>query len=153
MDEPTGVATLSLLLPEDTIDYQVKYPGTDKPTGWVITLAAAHHEKAQRYARQKAEREIRKAQAIEQSQYNFKKVKVEERSLEDTRRENVMFVVSRIIGWNPVSFPGINGGNAIEFSDDAALDLLLNPKLGFVFSQLVDVINDDRSFMPRSVTN
>jgi hypothetical protein len=46
--------------PADTTDLQILQPGTDKPTGWVVTLAGPSHPKAIAWASANARQGLRR---------------------------------------------------------------------------------------------
>jgi hypothetical protein len=71
------------------------------------------------------------------------------RSLEEVEAENVRFVADRIVGWSGISRRGDDGQVAeIPFSRDAAIEMLANPALGWLFGQCLAFISTDSNFLP-----
>lgn len=150
MTEINGVAVdLSALMPEETTVYEVRKPGSREPTGWKIILAGISHPKAQAWSNAQQRRSLHRAAQVEAQQANGRKVKPDERELDEVTRENVGWVVSRIVDWTPVKI----GAETYVFSDQVATELLLQPKMGWVFVQLIEAITDETAFLPRSATS
>lgn len=137
---------LGALVPADTAVLEIMKPGGSEGTGWKITFAGPAHEKTLRWSNDNARRQLRRQQQIEQAQANGRKYKAEDRDVDDVRAENVGWVVSRIVDWTPIKI----AGEVIAFSDQAATALLVQPQLGWAFSQMVDFLSDERAFMQRS---
>jgi hypothetical protein len=144
-----AAADLSALIPLDTIEYEVKAPGGVQGTGWIITLCDDAHPKAQAYQNERARERLRKERMIEQAQVNGRKYQADERTPDEERERNAKWIVSRIVGWTPVKLPGF-GDEPLAFSDETATRVLMHPKMGWLFAQLIDVVTADRSFTPRS---
>lgn len=119
-----------------------------QPSGWKITFAGPAHAKTVAYSERQSRRDLHKQALIEQARVNGKKYKAEERTPADVRRDNVEWIVARIVDWTPVSL----GGAPIAFSETAAMELLVRPELGFVYAQCIEFLNEDKSFMKRSAT-
>jgi hypothetical protein len=143
-----AVANLMDDLPMDTSDLHVVKPGTNKRTGWVVTFAGPGHPKTIALNTETLRKQLDEAKRIKQSQANSRKVKLDDEQPEDSRREFIEGLVARIVTWSPVDF----GEGPIEFSDKAAVALLLDPKKGAYVSQFVDFLIDDRAFMKGSAT-
>lgn len=143
-----AVVDLSAIVPQDTADIEILKPGGTEGTGWIITMAGPSHPKAVAYANDQARRNLREQNLIKAAQVNGKKYKPDEKSPDEQRVENVKWIVSHIVDWTPVSL----GGDPIQFSEKAATDLLLKREMGWAFIQLVEFLNDDRSFTKRSET-
>ena len=150
--EANNVADLSGMMPVDSSVLEILKPGGTEGTGWKITFAGPSHPRTVAWANEAARRALRKQQRVEQAQANGKKYRADEREPDDVRRENVEWVVSRIIGWTPVRITSI-APEPIEFSDKAAIDLLMQPGMGWAFAQMVDFLGEERSFTPRSATS
>jgi hypothetical protein len=135
------------ILPQDETTIEIMKPGGIEGTGWKVTLAGPAHEKTQAWVLENTRRNLRKQQQIEAAQVNGRKFKPEDRDVTDARRENVEWVVSRIVDWTPVKI----GAETFPFSDAVAVDLLSRPALGFAFNQIVEAIGDERSFTKASV--
>lgn len=137
---------LTDIIPADETVKEIMKPGGIEGTGWKITLAGPAHPKAVKWANDKQRRELKRAERIEAAQANGRKVKPEERDVDETRRETVGWVVSRILDWTPVKI----GGEEFPFSDEAAMNLLLRPSMGWAFGQIAEWLEDERSFTKAS---
>lgn len=134
---------LSAFVLNDTAILEILAPGGVTSTGWNITFAGPGHPKAVAFNEAKTRENLRRQRQIEAAQVNGRKFKPEDREVDEVRRENVAWIVARIIDWTPVK---LGAGDPITFSDDAAFKLLLNPDFAWVLSQMVDFITDERSF-------
>jgi hypothetical protein len=148
--DTNAVVDLSALIPLETAVLEILKPGGIESTGWKITFAGPAHPKTVAWQNEQSRKNLRKQQQIEQAQVNGRKFKADDKDPDEQKRETVSWIVSRIVDWTPVK---LGPGDAITFSDSAATDLLVKPELGWAFSQMVDFITDDRSFMQRSATN
>lgn len=149
MDTETNkpvVANLADDLPMDTADLHVVKPGTNKRTGWVVTFAGPGHPKTIALNNETSRKQLDEAKRIKQQQANGRKVKIDDEQPEENRREFIEGLVARIVTWTPVDF----GEGPVEFSDQAAVTLLLDPKKGSYVAQFVDFLIDDRAFMKGS---
>lgn len=150
MDDGASAAIdLSAVMPSDTSAYEMKAPGTGAPTGWKITLAGPGHAKAIAWSNEQQRKGLRRQAQIEAQQANGRKIKAEDRDLDEVRRDNIGWVVSRILDWTPVKIEG----EVFAFSDESAAKLLLKPTMGWAFVQLIDALADERTFTPRSASN
>lgn len=136
------VLSLDSILPKDTSTLSILKPGTDQPTGWTVEFAGPSHAKTVEWANEAARKSLRKSQSIEQQQLNGKKVKVEDRTPEDVKKENVQWVVARIVDWSPVKI----GDKTYTFSESNAMELMLKPEMGWAFVQMVDFLTAAESF-------
>ena len=139
---------LSGATPAETAVIEILKLGREQGTGWFITLAGPAHPKTIAWADQAARRSLQRQAAMEAAQVNGRKYKPEEKTPESQRRENVAWVAARIIDWTPVNL----GEGAIAFSEDAAIELLSRPEMGWAFAQLCEHLADERSFMRPSAT-
>jgi hypothetical protein len=144
--EPNTVTNLVDDLPMDTADLHVVKPGTNKRTGWVVTFAGPGHPKTIALNNEASRKQLDESKRIKQQQANGRKVKIDDEQPEENRREFIEGLVARIVTWTPVDF----GNGPVEFSDTAAVELLLDPKKGAYVSQFVDFLIDDRAFMKDS---
>jgi len=133
---------------EDTADMVVLHPATGEPTGWRITFAGPGHPKAVEQSNRLQRKRLREEKSREQAQMNGRKWKAEEKTPEEIRAENVAFVVERILGWTPVR---INGED-LPFTPENATRLLLDPKKGKLFTQMLEFLAAEESFTKRSAT-
>jgi hypothetical protein len=141
-----AVANLADDLPMDTAVLHVVKPGTNKRTGWEVTFAGPGHPKTIALNNETSRKQLEETKRIKQQQANGRRVKIDDEQPEENRREFVETIVARIVTWTPVDF----GEGAVDFSEKAAVDLLLDPKKGAYFAQFVDFLIDDRAFMKGS---
>jgi hypothetical protein len=148
-DTETEVADLTNDIPLLTSELHIVKPGTSIQTGWVITMCGPAHPKTIAFQEMKQRDRLDKEATIEQAQVNQRKYKAVPKKVVEANLEGVEWVVSRIDTWTPVKI----GGETIAFSDAAAIKLLARPEMGQYFRQIVDYIEGERSFMPRSAEN
>ena len=74
---------------------------------------------------------------------------VPQRSLEWQEQENAKAIAARVIGWSGIKRRD-DAGELVEepFSPEAAITMLANPPLGWLFSLCIDFLADDRNFLP-----
>lgn len=141
------VANLAGTVFLQTATLQMLIPGTADLSGWILTLAGPSHPQSVELFEKQARRANKRAGDIERAQVNSKKWKGDEdRDPEDIRRETVSNVVARILDWTPVNF----GEGAIEFSQEAAIELFLDRGKGAYFGQLVEYLTSEKAFMTAS---
>jgi hypothetical protein len=139
-----GIAVdLTAFIPQDVAVLNVLRAGGIEETGWKITFAGPSHPQTLAWSEASARKNLRRQAQIEQAQVNGKKFKAEEREPDDVRRENIAYVVARIVDWSPVR---LGPGEPILFSPAAATELLLRPELGFVYTQALEFLGEERSF-------
>lgn len=144
MNKPqTTVINMADDLPNDTAELHVVKPGTNIPTGWVITLAGPGHPQSIALMNEGERERLHRATQIEQAQVNGRKWKGDDDQPDAARRKLVSRITRRIVGWTPVDF----GDGVVEFSQDAAVKLFANPKYGAFFGQVVDFLTAERAFM------
>lgn len=138
---------LDFVLPKNTDTLEIMH--NEKGTGWLVEFAGPAHPKTVAWANEAARKSLRKAEQLEQAQANGKKYKVQERTPEDVKRENVQWIVARIVDWSPVSI----GGTEYKFSDSSAVDLLSRPDMGWALVQMVEFLTDNAAFTKDSASN
>jgi hypothetical protein len=148
--EATAPIDFGAFIPVDAIDFELLKPGTEEGTGWIIQIAGPGHPQAVAWQNALSKRNLARTANIESQRLNGRKVKPEERDVEETRAENVGWVTSRIVGWSPVILPFIDPTNPTEYSPEMATKIFSSPLMGAFLSQLVDKLADDASFTPRS---
>lgn len=69
--------------------------------------------------------------------------------METLELENAKAIAARIIGWSGIKRRN-DAGEVVEqpFTEDAAVEMLANPSLGWLFGICVDFLADDRNFLP-----
>lgn len=147
--ESRGIS-LSALQASDQADLEILWPEGTKGTGWIITLAGPGHPKAVALSESYGRESLRKAARIEAATVNGRKFKPDEGDVESTRRENVRSIVARMIDWRGLKD---DNGDDVPFSDEKGMEVFLDPKLGWAFTQVVEYLADDRSFTKRSATS
>jgi hypothetical protein len=146
MTKPTtpAVANMADDLPLDTADLHITKPGTNIPTGWVITLAGPGHPQTIALSDEATRENLARSAAIERAQVNGRKWKGEEdQSPEAARRKTVTSVCKRIVSWTPVDF----GEGPVPFSLENAVKLFMDPKKGSFYLQIVEFLTAERAFM------
>lgn len=133
----------------DEADLAIKHPSTGDVTTWIWTFYGPGHPKTVEIANRISREALRDAAAQKQARVNGKKWKEEEQSVDDVRGETVDSIVARTKTFTPVKI----GADTIEFSAASAKALLLDRKKGWLFSQVVDFLKEDESFMPPSAKN
>lgn len=132
---------LAEFIPDQTKVVEIR--SGDRPTGWTITICGPSHPKAIAWTNAKGKRDLQRAEQLDAQRLNGRKIKPEGSDLEEKRRENVGFVVSRIVDWSPVDL----GAGPVSFSDTAATDLLADPQYGFVLGQLLEELEREGDFI------
>lgn len=135
--------------PADTALLEILKPGGIESTGWTITFAGPSHPKTIAWQTESTRKTLRRQQQVEAAQVNGRKYKPEDRDVDEQRRDNVAWIVARIVDWSPVR---LGRGEPVVFSEAAATELLLRPELGWAFGQMVEFLVDERSFTKASAT-
>lgn len=143
---------LSAALPVDTAELEIVVPGTSRRTGWVITIAGPNHPKTVAQNERLARRNLERERSIEMARVNGRKWKGEDKSVDEARRENVEWVVGRIVDWTPVKIAQFSA-EPITFSETVAIDLLSQPYMGAFFGQIIDFLSAEASFTPAFATD
>lgn len=156
--EVNGVAVdLSASLPRDTGTLYIVVPGTNKRTGWEIVFAGPGHPKTVAQNEELSRASLDKAERIEMAQVNNRKWKGDGKQVSDVRKENVDWVLGRILSWTPVKFAQFHDGAPVELPADAtqeqrklAADLLGQPYMNAYFIQMTEYLGDQASFIDAS---
>ena len=115
-------------------------------TDWVWRFTGPAHEKTIAQNARVQREQLQKRRLQEQAQVNGKKWKAPEETPDEILKNNVDFVVERLLGWNTVTM----GGQPYEFSEENARKLLMDRKKGALLQQAIEFILDDNSFTQRS---
>lgn len=134
---------------QDEAELAIRHPSTDEPTTWVWTFYGPAHPKTVELADRVSREALRDLAAQKQARVNGKKWKEDAQSADTLRAETVASIVARTKTFTPVKL----GAETIEFSPDAATLLLQDRKKAWLFSQIVEWLRDDESFMPPSVNS
>lgn len=149
--DTAAVQDFSSFLAVDQIPLDIMALDGVTPTGWVWQISGPGHEKAVKYQAEQSRKALRKAKLIEQAQVNGKKYVPEDRTADEQKRDNMAWIASRVLGWTPMALPFITGNkDPIPFSDENVIKVLMHEKMGFVFTQLVEAVTEDKRFTQRS---
>lgn len=132
----------------DTATLEILKPGTATPIGWRITFAGPGHAKTIAFNEAKNREILQRNRQIEMAQVNGRKYKPEEQSVDQARRENVQWVAARIVDWTPVALGADKP--PLAFSEAAAIEIFINPDLGWVYAQCLDFLASEQSFTQAS---
>ncbi len=156
MDEAVHAVDLSAAIPSNEGTLFVVVPGSNKRTGWQIRFAGPGHPKTVAQNESFSRISLDKAERIEMAQVNGRKWKSDGKQPADMRRENVEWVVGRILSWTPVSINQFSA-DPVEFPEnptaaqlDRARDLLAQPYMVPYFVQMTDYLGDQASFIEAS---
>jgi hypothetical protein len=127
----------------------IRHPKTQEPTGWIWTFYGPGHPVTVDLSNRVAQAALKRAAARRQAQVNGKKWKEDEESLDQLRAENVDNIVTRTKGFTPIKLDG----QLIEYSADAARQLLLDRKKGWLLEQITDYLKDEANFIQPSATS
>lgn len=137
---------LGALDARDEAELAIKHPSTGEVTTWVWTFYGPGHPKTVEVANRVSRDALRDLAAQKQARVNGKKWKEDDQSIDQIRAENVENIVARTKTFTPVRL----GAETISFTPDAAKSLLLDRKKGWLFSQIVEYLRDDESFIQPS---
>lgn len=131
----------------DTATMTVEING--RLSNWTWTFAGPGHQQTIDYNNRMQRDRLHRESQQEQARVNGKKWKAEEETVDEVRLRNVNWIVARLVGWSQVRIDG----DDYVFSADNARALLLDPSKSSLFSQAVDFLADEKSFMQRSAAN
>jgi ABC-type Fe3+-hydroxamate transport system substrate-binding protein len=125
----------------------IRKPASPPPGLW--TFFGPGHPRTVALADRVSKESLRKLAAQRQARINGKKWKDDEdHSPEQIRRENVDNILARTSGFSPVNI----NGDLIEFSEQAAREMLLDRKKNWLLSQVMEYLGDEASFIQPSAT-
>jgi hypothetical protein len=140
---------LSTMDAQDEGELVIRHPKTLAPVGWTWTFYGPGHQVTIDLSNRVAQAALKRAAARRQAQVNGKKWKEDEESLDQLRAENVDNIVTRTKGFTSIKLDG----QLIEYSDDAARQLLLDRKKGWLLEQITDYLKDEANFIQPSATS
>jgi hypothetical protein len=140
---------ISGLVPNDTAVLEIMKPGRLEKTGWRITMCSMTHPKAQAWSAQESGRQLRISNEIAAAQANGRRWAPEDVSVDEQRRRNVQWAVSRMLDWSPAIKMGPNG-EEVSYSDEAATKLFCDPRMSWAFQQIIDFLTEEKSFYAAS---
>ena len=140
---------LSAVDAQDEGELVIRHPKTLALTGWIWTFYGPGHPVTVDLSNRVAQAALKRAAARRQAQVNGKKWKEDEESLDQLRAENVDNIVTRTKGFTPIKLDG----QLIEYSADAARQLLLDRKKGWLLEQITDYLKDEANFIQPSATS
>jgi len=147
----TDVVDIDAFLPDELFELAILKPGTTEPTGWVLQLAPPGHDKAVAYSTSSSKARLKKEALEHAQQVNGRKVKPDERSVDEQKLDNVNWVASRLLGWSTVK-SALFGPDPIPFSDDNVRMVFMHPKMGWAYAQVVDHLTEEGNFTKRSAS-
>ena len=133
-------------LPNDTAQLHIVIPGTNKRTGWVVTMAGPGHAQSIALSNEASRKYLHTQALQEQARVNGRKWKADDKQADDQRREFIESLVGRIVDWTPVCI----GSEVIKFTPASATAFLLRPYMGPYISQFTEFLLDDKAFMTDS---
>jgi hypothetical protein len=149
---PKRGISLAALKAKDTAEYEIKWPGEEprEGTGWIIEFAGPGHPKTVAWNNEAQRKTLRRQERIEAQQLNGKKVKPEERDVEEQRRENARWIAARIVAWR-----GLLGedGQPLPFAEETAVRIFLDPDYAWAYHDAIDFLVGAESFIKRSAVN
>jgi hypothetical protein len=121
----------------DQAEMKVIPPGHPEPIATIVFAGPGHRQTVERN-RRATERAIvgyRSAAAIE--------------------RDNVQVVADRILGWSGIAERESPEAEPVDvpFSEAAAMKLLLDPRLGWLYGQCVAFLNSAGTFVPKTTSD
>lgn len=131
---------------EDTAEMTVRHPITDQPTTWVWTIAGPGHPVTVEQGTRLSRKVLNENRAKEQAMVNGRKWKGDDREPEEIRRENAETFAERVLGWTEVTI----NGEPYGYSRENVVKLLMNPRYGRIYTQLLDFLRADENFMKGS---
>ncbi len=140
---------ISVLATEDTAELVINHPVTGEPTTWVWMIAGPSHPAAIAADDDLAKDNKREALAIKKAQANNRKWNPEVRSTDEEKRRSATHFGAKVLGWSEV----VINGDKFPHSRTNVVTILLNPSYWLVYKQLIDFINDEKSFMKPSAKN
>lgn len=132
----------------DSEEVAIVHPITGAPTTWKWTLAGPGHPKSIEVANKAARETLRIERLRDQAQVNRRKWVEPEKTPDENRRANATSFAARVLGWTPAR---INKAD-YPFSEENAVNLLLDPAYGRIYVQLLEHFVSDASFTRRSAT-
>jgi hypothetical protein len=131
-----NVVDLTDFAPVDDTTIEIKRG--DRGTGWFVTIGDLSNPIVQERTHAAAKKALK-----------AKKVADEDRDLEESRRENLGWVIARVLGWTPIKLAFISP-DEIEYSQENAIKVLLHPKMAWALAQIINAVADEKSFMKAS---
>ena len=139
---------LGTLDASDETELAIRHPVSNAPTTWLWTFYGPGHPKTVELANARSREALHKLAAQRQAQINGRKWKEDEQNLDQLRADNVAAIVARTKSFTPISL----NGATINFTPEAARELLLDRKKGWLLIQIMEFLADDANFIPPSAT-
>lgn len=141
--KPVSFAGLKI---NNTAELDVIDPRTLQPSGWKVTLASMAHPKVVAWLDKMRAENLAKLARIEAQQANRRKIKPDAKTVEQDKEDTAAWLVARTIGWTPVDF----GQGTVEYSDEAAAKIFMDPSFDWVTRQIVDFLDNEAAFIEGS---
>lgn len=119
------------------------------PTTWVWDMAGPGHDVTIAQRNRQANERLAEERAQQFAQVNGRKYKPPVRTADEERQRTAKMLAERVLNFTPVKLQG----EVVNFSPEAALRILLDPKLGWVFDQVLQYLIDERAFTQSSAAN
>lgn len=142
---------LSGLAAADTVDLAIKHPGTGEATTWIWTIAGPGHPQTIANADKLQRQALARQRLQEQARINGKKWKGDDRDPDEIRQENAEAIAARVVGFTPVILEA--GAEPVRFSPAEVVKLFLDPHFAWLYSQVLEFLGDDASFIAGSAPN
>lgn len=146
---PEDVFDIAALETTETAVLEILHPGNGKPSGWKWTIAGPGHPVTVEQGNRLSRKVMQETRTREMAQVNGRKWKPEEKTPEEQREENARIWAERVLDWTPIKIRG----DDLPFSRENVVKVLLDPKLGTVYSQLLEFLRTEESFTQGSAQN
>lgn len=140
---------LGTLRSASTAEMHLRHPITQAPLGWAWTIAGPGHDATVKLQNEFARDRLIEEKAKEQARVNGKKWKSPETSAEEERAKFVRRISRRVLGFPPCNL----NGEKLIYSPEAVFKLLNDEEFGWLFTQLVEFLGEDASFIKGSATS
>lgn len=140
---------LGALRSASTAEMHLRHPITQASLGWAWTIAGPGHDATIKLQNEFARDRLIEEKAKEQARVNGKKWKSPETSAEEERAKFVRRISRRVLGFPPCNL----NGEKLTYSPEAVFKLLNDEEFGWLFTQLVEFLGEDSSFIKGSATS
>jgi hypothetical protein len=128
---------------QDEATLAIKNPKTGEPTSWVWTFYGPGHPETIKVADRASRKFLNEAREKEAAQVNGRKWKKDADEPDSVRKENVDNILDRTKTFTPVNL----NGKPIEYSRQAAAELLLDRRKSWLYEQIADYLKADANFI------
>ncbi len=128
----------------DTIDYAIIHPITKMPTNWVWTFAGPGHPTFQALSNALGMKDRAEGFADQRALLGGRTPKI--KTTPEIVEDNVQRIAGRTLNFTPAK---INGED-LRFSSETAHRILKNPKYGWLYTQLFNLLREEDVFIKGS---